>query len=307
MTAMPLRGRLLVIAFLGHFLIVLAAWTVTIKFLFPIAYALGQSVRSAPTSTGISGGWCTCGSPGRSCAGSRTPTRWRSGSRRSRSPIILTKFALFLPEPEWTIWTTNWFINKLFMLACFCLMLPYFGLYRRDLRQRPRFRWAPGLGGEAAQRWIRRRLASTWSRAVRHLDLAELLEGLGIVDRDVVHRAADIQLAAVRGDVDRVVGVVELDPLEHLALLAVDLGQRGVDAVDLVRPHGVDHGREDDHRGVLEVLDLELAGLEVEASQAGLERAGSVGIDVGAHRVIGVEKMSVASHCGHTSSTSGSP
>ena len=26
--------------------------------------------------------------------------------------IIVTKFALFLAEPEWTIWTTNWFINK---------------------------------------------------------------------------------------------------------------------------------------------------------------------------------------------------
>jgi hypothetical protein len=39
--------------------------------------------------------------------------------------IIVTKFALFLSDPTWTIWTTNWFINKLFVLACFSLMLPY--------------------------------------------------------------------------------------------------------------------------------------------------------------------------------------
>ncbi|MEM7024646.1 MAG: hypothetical protein AAF637_19010, partial [Pseudomonadota bacterium] len=47
--------------------------------------------------------------------------------------IIVTKFALFLPAPEWTIWTTNWFINKIFVLACFCIMLPYFVTRRREL------------------------------------------------------------------------------------------------------------------------------------------------------------------------------
>jgi hypothetical protein len=48
--------------------------------------------------------------------------------------IVVTKLALFLPDPNWTIWTTNWFINKLFVLACFCLMLAYFTVRRRDLR-----------------------------------------------------------------------------------------------------------------------------------------------------------------------------
>jgi hypothetical protein len=40
------------------------------------------------------------------------------------------KFVLFLSAPEWSIWTSNWFINKLFVLLCFCLMLPYF-VFRR--------------------------------------------------------------------------------------------------------------------------------------------------------------------------------
>ena len=48
--------------------------------------------------------------------------------------IVVTKFALFLAAPEWTIWTTNWFINKLFVLLVFCLMLPYLALHRRQLR-----------------------------------------------------------------------------------------------------------------------------------------------------------------------------
>src|SRR5919106_5407001 len=43
------KGRPMIV-FLAHFLIVLAAWTVTIKFLFPIAYALGEG---APLDTYI--------------------------------------------------------------------------------------------------------------------------------------------------------------------------------------------------------------------------------------------------------------
>jgi hypothetical protein len=49
----------------------------------------------------------------------------------SEIAIIVTKFAVFLADPEWTIWTTNWFINKLFVLACFCLLLPAVALQRR--------------------------------------------------------------------------------------------------------------------------------------------------------------------------------
>ena len=47
--------------------------------------------------------------------------------------IVVTKFVLFLGEPDWTIWTTNWFINKVFVLACFILVLGYFTLKRRSL------------------------------------------------------------------------------------------------------------------------------------------------------------------------------
>jgi hypothetical protein len=47
--------------------------------------------------------------------------------------IVVTKFALFLAAPDWTIWTTNWFVNKLFVLLCFGLMLLYLVLRRREL------------------------------------------------------------------------------------------------------------------------------------------------------------------------------
>jgi hypothetical protein len=37
--------------------------------------------------------------------------------------IILTLFTLFLAEPEWSIWRTNWFVNKVFVLSAFALIL----------------------------------------------------------------------------------------------------------------------------------------------------------------------------------------
>ena len=119
------------IAFLAHFLIVLAAWTVTIKFLFPIAYALAEGV---PLGTYIYWDFWWAIHLWLSWA----LLRWQPytyalalGVSTVEIAIVVTKFALFLPDPEWTIWTTNWFINKLFVLACFLLMLPYLGIYRR--------------------------------------------------------------------------------------------------------------------------------------------------------------------------------
>ena len=121
------------IAFLAHFLIVLAAWTVTIKFLFPIAYAIAYGL---PIGAHVYWdlwwvvhlwlAWALL--------------RWKPYTfllaisvSSIEIAIVVTKFVLFLAAPEWTIWTTNWFINKLFVLGVFCLMLPYFVLRRREL------------------------------------------------------------------------------------------------------------------------------------------------------------------------------
>ena len=48
--------------------------------------------------------------------------------------IVVTKFALFLSAPEWNIWRTNWFINKLFVLACFVLLFGYLIANAKRLR-----------------------------------------------------------------------------------------------------------------------------------------------------------------------------
>jgi hypothetical protein len=111
--------------FLAHMLILLAAWTVTIKFAFPLAYDLAYG---HPVGTHVYWDfwwvihlWLAY-----------ALLRWQPysyalalGVSVVEILIIVTKFSLFLGAPEWTLWTTNWFINKIFVLACFLVMAGY--------------------------------------------------------------------------------------------------------------------------------------------------------------------------------------
>ena len=109
--------------FLAHALFLLAAWTVFIKYLFPIAYALsyGEPWHAHvywdlwPVAH-VWLGWALLARP------------WYArGLAIAMSAveivIIVTLFAGFLAEPDWTIWRTNWFVNKVFVLAAFAMIL----------------------------------------------------------------------------------------------------------------------------------------------------------------------------------------
>jgi hypothetical protein len=120
--------------FLAHFLFLLAAWTLVIKYAFPVAYALAEGV---PPGTYVFWdfwwvvhiwlGWALL--------------NWRRYTfalaltvSLAEIVIVASKFVLFLSAPEWSIWRTNWFINKLFVLACFVLLLGYLLANARALR-----------------------------------------------------------------------------------------------------------------------------------------------------------------------------
>ena len=118
--------------FLAHFLFVLAAWTVAIKYLFPIGYALAHGL--APTThvyldlwpvAHVWLGWALLVRPRYTYALAIAVAVLEIG-------IVVTKFVLFLGEPQWTIWTTNWFVNKMFVLGCFVLMLGHLIMHRRE-------------------------------------------------------------------------------------------------------------------------------------------------------------------------------
>jgi hypothetical protein len=116
------------IRFIAHFLFILAAWTVVIKYLFPIGYALAEG--SPPLAyvfldfwpvVHVWVGWSLL-----------HWNRWTLPLAVAVSIaeiiIVVTKLVLFLSDPEWTIWRTNWFINKIFVLAAFVLLLGTLGV-----------------------------------------------------------------------------------------------------------------------------------------------------------------------------------
>lgn len=122
------------IRFLAHFLIVLAAWTVTVKFAFPVAFALAEGV---PIATHIYWDFWWVAHLWLAWAlldWQRYTFALALVVSVAEIAIVAYKLTIFLDAPAWTMWTTNWFINKLFVLACFVLIAVYFTANRRRLR-----------------------------------------------------------------------------------------------------------------------------------------------------------------------------
>ena len=111
------------IRFIAHALIVLACWTLVIKFAFPLVYDFRYN---HPAGTHIFWdfwwvvhlwlAWALL---------DRAERVWLIAVAISVAEITIVsvKFFYFLRNPLWDIWYTNWFINKLFVLAIFAALL----------------------------------------------------------------------------------------------------------------------------------------------------------------------------------------
>ncbi len=120
--------------FFAHFLFLLAAWTLVIKYLFPAAMAFSAGL---PVLTHVMWdfwwvahiwlGWALITRP-------RYTVPLAIAISVVEIIIVVTKFVMFLSEPQWDIWRTNWFINKCFVLACFVLLLGYLIRNRGELK-----------------------------------------------------------------------------------------------------------------------------------------------------------------------------
>ncbi len=118
--------------FFAHFLFILSAWTLTIKWILPVIWAVDQGVL---LTTYI---WWDFWWVAHIWLGFALLYR----ARHLLSfvylvsileiGIVLTKFFFFLTEPEWTIWTMNWVVNKVFVLALFLMLLTH-ALFNRKL------------------------------------------------------------------------------------------------------------------------------------------------------------------------------
>lgn len=111
------------VVFLAHLLFVLAAWSVFIKYAFPIAFALFNGLPwhahvfwDLWPIAHVWLGWALLAQP--------WYTRWlAAGMSMIEIIIIVSLFGLFFADPEWSIWRTNWFVNKVFVLTAFALIL----------------------------------------------------------------------------------------------------------------------------------------------------------------------------------------
>jgi hypothetical protein len=122
--------------FLAHWLIFLAAWTLVIKFIFPITYDATYG-HQLGTHIYWDFWWVAHLWLAYALLRWQSYTYWLAiGVSAIEIIIIVTKFFFFLQEPNWDIWQTNWFINKIFVLACFVVMLGHFWARRDIYRQR---------------------------------------------------------------------------------------------------------------------------------------------------------------------------
>ena len=108
--------------FLAHFLFVLAAWTLVIKYVFPVWYALHYG-EPALSHVMWDFWWVAHLWLGWALLARLQYTYWLAMIVSVVEVVIVaTKFVVFLSAPTWDIWHTNWFINKVFVIGIFAVM-----------------------------------------------------------------------------------------------------------------------------------------------------------------------------------------
>jgi uncharacterized membrane protein YhaH (DUF805 family) len=117
------KGQSPWVRFLAHLFVVLVAWTLFIKYLFPVGFALASN---EPLGTYIY--WDLWPVAHLWLAWALLAKPWYTrplaiGMSVVEILIITTLFFWFLADPEWSIWRTNWFVNKVFVLTAFVLVL----------------------------------------------------------------------------------------------------------------------------------------------------------------------------------------
>jgi len=109
--------------FISHLLFILAIWTLIIKFVIPFMYALHYGY--AVTEFILWDFWWVIHL---FLSYSLTRPRYYTFlvaliTSIAEILIIGIKFSYFFSDPSWTMWKMNWFVNKIFVLACFVFLL----------------------------------------------------------------------------------------------------------------------------------------------------------------------------------------
>ena len=117
----------------GYGLYFFAAWTFAIKYALPVGWALSRGEGWTTYIFFWDAWWIFHLIAGTGLVVNRNGIRiWALLLSLAEIIIIITKFVLFLPEPNWDFWHANWFVNKAVMLVFFCVLLAW--LVRKDVR-----------------------------------------------------------------------------------------------------------------------------------------------------------------------------
>ena len=107
----------------GRLLYFFAAWTLLIKYVLPVAWALS---RKEPLSAYIffwDAWWLAHLGVGWGLCRRRKVWLWALFLSLAEIAIIGVKFVRFIRTPDLDFWHANWFVNKLFLLVYFIVLL----------------------------------------------------------------------------------------------------------------------------------------------------------------------------------------
>jgi hypothetical protein len=121
------RGGTAWITFSVLGLVVMATWTLVIKFLAPVLYfaaevAAGRTPEGMPIMWDF---WWVAHLALAWLLWRRHAWAWAAGLVITAVEIlvVISKFAIYLQAPDWSFWRLLWFTNKLYVLAFFILLL----------------------------------------------------------------------------------------------------------------------------------------------------------------------------------------
>jgi hypothetical protein len=120
---------------MGRLLYLSAAWTVVIKYVLPIGWALWVGVPWMTFIRYWDAWWVAHLAVGRALTRVRRGVWvWALLLAVAEIAIIVPKLVLFLLHPHVDVWSANWFVNKCWLLAYFSFSLVWLG--RWDVRER---------------------------------------------------------------------------------------------------------------------------------------------------------------------------
>jgi len=119
---------------LGKWLYFFACWTILIKYVLPISAALRDGVSLTQYiyfwdlwwAAHLYVGWGLC----KPKAGI---WKWAFLLTATEIIIIVSKFVIYLKDPNLDFWHVNWFVNKVFLLVYFSIMAVW--LFGKKARQ----------------------------------------------------------------------------------------------------------------------------------------------------------------------------